>query len=66
MAKIKKTTFILDIPTIQNHKLSMTSMAMFNDCMHGNFIVKPAIETALLNLKGKQLGVPISMLHAAY
>jgi L-alanine-DL-glutamate epimerase-like enolase superfamily enzyme len=40
-------------------------MAMINDCMHGNFILKPAIEMALLNLKGKQLGVPISMLHTA-
>jgi muconate cycloisomerase len=125
MIKIEKiSTFIIDIPTIRPHKLSMTSMAiqsmvivrirdsqglegigegttigglaygpespesiktnldtyfipllcnkpldsikelmtMLNRSIRGNFIAKSAIETALLDLKGKQLGVPISTL----
>lgn len=35
---------------------------MVNKAVRGNFIAKSAIETALLDLKGKHLGVPISEL----
>jgi len=35
---------------------------MLNKSIRGNFIAKSAIETALFDLKGKQLGVPISEL----
>ncbi|GAA6184921.1 muconate/chloromuconate family cycloisomerase [Aliiglaciecola sp. NS0011-25] len=123
MSKIASiNTFIVDIPTIRPHKLSMTSMSvqsmvivrirdnnglegigegttigglaygpespesiqtnidkyfspliinqpasninvlmqMLNQSIRGNYIAKSAVETALLDLKGKQLGVPVS------
>ncbi|MDO6693162.1 muconate/chloromuconate family cycloisomerase [Aliiglaciecola sp. 3_MG-2023] len=125
MSKITSiNTFIVDIPTIRPHKLSMTSMSvqsmvivrisddnglegigegttigglaygpespesiktnidkyiaplilskpidsinafmqLLNQSVRGNYIAKSAIETALLDLRGKQLGVPVSEL----
>ncbi|MEP4892304.1 MAG: muconate/chloromuconate family cycloisomerase [Aliiglaciecola sp.] len=125
MSKITSiNTFIVDIPTIRPHKLSMTSMSVqsmvivrinddnglegigegttigglaygpespesiktnidkyiaplvlnkpitsinafmqeLNQSVRGNYIAKSAVETALLDLRGKQLGVPVSEL----
>lgn len=52
------------IPLLNNKPLdSITAlMNMLNKSIRGNFIAKSAIETALLDLKGKQLGVPVSTL----